>query len=37
MVSTEKIFRLDARKSEHFRNLVERQSLLPVAFQSDRL
>jgi len=36
MVAAQKILSLDARESEQFRNLVERQSLFSVAFQSDR-
>ena len=37
MVLTQEVFRLDARKPQHFRNLVERESLLTVCLYSDGL
>ena len=36
-VAAQEVFGLDAREPKHFRNLVERQSLLAIALQSDRL
>jgi hypothetical protein len=35
MVVAQKIFRLDSGEAQHFRNLVERQSLFAVPFESD--
>jgi len=36
-VAAQEFFRLVAGKAEHFRNLVERQSLFAEAFYSDGL
>ena len=37
MMLAEKIFSLDSRKTEHFRNLIERQSLLAVGLKTNSL